>query len=473
MRNLLRNLILTSSLLICALAATPAQAATDPTGFRFASTNFTAHENQGNAVITVTRGDVSQEAYIRYVTTPTASATANSDYRKVKAMLTFLPGQASATFEVPLIDHGASGPPRVVNLGLYGAYPIGLGSPSHATLTILQDDAVSLVRNPFNPLALDVMPPKSDPLRGARPYVDWKYGLSARQALYWRHRHPRLAGMLKIIAAQPEVHRFGGWNGAHPGIAASRYLSRAAMEEPGTVPEMSTYWLNNTQLMHGRCGGYSDSPRRQRQWHGWMESLSRGIGTYRGIMFLEMDSLITSGCLSHHGVGVRLSELHDALNILSSQNPRLVVYLDAGAADALPASYTARMLRMAGVSEIEGFFLNSTHFDWTSHEIAYGEKVSAMTGGKHFVVSTTANGRGPLVPSSRVKYGNEVLCNPHGRGLGPKPTFNTGYRDVDAFAWIGNPGKSGGACGPGEPATGVYWPALAVSLVRHADFKVR
>ena len=61
------------------------------------------------------------------------------------------------------------------------------------------------------------------------------------------------------------------------------------------------------------------------------------------------------------------------------------------------------------------------------------------------------NGRGPLVPRSRTHDGNEVLCNPPGRGLGPKPTFDTGYRNVDAFAWIGNPGKSGGSCRPGSP----------------------
>jgi endoglucanase len=58
------------------------------------------------------------------------------------------------------------------------------------------------------------------------------------------------------------------------------------------------------------------------------------------------------------------------------------------------------------------------------------------------------------------------------RGLGPKPTFNTGFRNVDAFAWIANPGKSGGACRPGAPNTGVFWPKLALELVRHADFRV-
>jgi endoglucanase len=125
------------------------------------------------------------------------------------------------------------------------------------------------------------------------------------------------------------------------------------------------------------------------------------------------------------------------------------------------------------VSEIQGFFVNSTHFDWTSHEIRYGEEISRLTGGKHFVVNTAENGRGPLIPRNRVKEGNEILCDPPGRGLGPLPTFNTGYPNVDAFAWIAYPGRSGGACRPGAPATGVFWPQLAVQLVRHADYAVR
>ena len=125
------------------------------------------------------------------------------------------------------------------------------------------------------------------------------------------------------------------------------------------------------------------------------------------------------------------------------------------------------------MAKIQGFFLNSTHFDWTSKEIRYGERVSRLTGGKHFVVNTGENGQGPLIPPDRVHEGNEVLCNPPGRGLGPKPTTDTGYPNVDAFAWTSNPGESGGACVPGAPPTGTYWPAYALMLVQNADFAVR
>ncbi len=77
------------------------------------------------------------------------------------------------------------------------------------------------------------------------------------------------------------------------------------------------------------------------------------------------------------------------------------------------------------------------------------------------------------MPADRVHHGNEVLCNPPGRGLGPEATTSTGYRFADAFAWTTNPGESGGACVPGAPPTGRYWPAYAVSLVHNAGFRVR
>ena len=69
-----------------------------------------------------------------------------------------------------------------------------------------------------------------------------------------------------------------------------------------------------------------------------------------------------------------------------------------------------------------------------------------MTGGKHFIVQTDDNGRGPLVPRDRKDNGNEDLCNPPGRGTGPL-SWNTGYEYVDGFLWFNNPGNSDGACG--------------------------
>jgi endoglucanase len=103
-----------------------------------------------------------------------------------------------------------------------------------------------------------------------------------------------------------------------------------------------------------------------------------------------------------------------------------------------------------------------------------------LTRGKHFVINTGENGQGPLVPKDIVKTGNEVLCNPVNRGLGPKPTAHTGYPKVDMFAWTSNPGESAGRCNDqpgyevgGAPPTGEYWPQYALMLVKHANFRVR
>jgi endoglucanase len=300
---------------------------------------------------------------------------------------------------------------------------------------------------------------ESNPLQGVTFFVDHQTQTAQEAA-----QHPELS----VIANQPGVERFGLFSGPDVGLVATSYLERAAIQEPGTVPMLSTY-----RVVDGHCGHWADPPADQSSYHDFITSLSQGIGNFRAVMFLEMDSLITTGCLTHHGVAVRMRELNGAINVLTAHNLGLVIYLDAGAADAVHAKPMANLLERAGIAKIQGFFLNSTHFDWTSHEIRYGEQISQLTGGKHFVVSTSVNGRGPLVPKSRVKSGNEVLCNPPNRGLGPTPTANTGFPNVDAFAWIGKPGYSGGQCRPGAPPTGAFWLAMALQLVHNANFSVR
>jgi endoglucanase len=308
------------------------------------------------------------------------------------------------------------------------------------------------------PLGLAVAPTNGDPLSGARFFVDHE-----SEAAVAARSYPQL----RVIADQPGVARFGAFSGSDVGRVVQDYLVRAARQEPGTVPMLATY-----RIVDGHCGNWTPTPADWHSYHAFISRFAHGIGRYRAVLFLEMDALITTPCLSSQGLVVRMRELHDAIHVLTRICPHLVIYLDGGAADALSASRTARLLRWAGVARIQGFFLNSTHFDWTSNEIRYGERVSRLTGGKHFVVNTGENGRGPLVPANRVRRGNEVLCNPANRGLGPKPTTSTGYPNVDAFAWTSNPGESGGACVPGAPHTGTFWPAYALMLVRNAQFAV-
>jgi len=137
------------------------------------------------------------------------------------------------------------------------------------------------------------------------------------------------------------------------------------------------------------------------------------------------------------------------------------------------------MLRWVGVDRIQGFFTNSTHQDWTSKEIRYASWLVKRLGGRpHYVINTAANGRGPLIPKSRVRFGNSFRCNAPGRGLGPKPTSVVPhrYRNLDGLFWIGNPGRSAGQrCSreAGAPPTGQFWVKYALELIRNADYRIR
>ena len=479
---------------LIACAGARAGANIDPLGFQIQVPDggLVVHENAGQAVITVTRDRLESlfAAQVRYITSgdgydPATNApfdcggtpcTATSyDFTSVKGELDFGVGQTSMTFSVPITDHGTDTVPKTLQVSLFApssgpTTPTGLGSVSQTTLTILNDDPIATLAAADNPLGLATAPGGTNPLAGAGFFVD-----PTSEAASAAKSSPAL----NVIASQPGTARFGTFSYGSPyvpdiGTAVSRYLTRAAGTSPGKVPLLATY-----RLVHG-VRGNGDSAAEQQAYHNFITGFAQGIGSYRAVLFLEEDSLITTPSLNRTGVAVRMSELSDAINILTSTCPHLVIYLDAGAADALPYGTAASLLKRAGVAKIQGFLLNSTHFDKTSKEIAYGNKISRLTGGKHFVINTGENGQGALVPKNIVKYGNEIVCDPMGRGLGPKPTAQTGFQNVDMFAWTSNPGESGGVCRPylkqyegqGAPATGAYWPAYALMLVKNATFKV-
>jgi len=310
-----------------------------------------------------------------------------------------------------------------------------------------------------NPLELNPAPPAGNPLVGATWFVD--HGDDAqRQMRYWlRTGHANWADLIAKIADEPQTAHFGSFT-ANVGVDVRAYLRLVRRH---TIPILATY-----DLPHLGCSHKSDTPAQVLAFEGWMHAFARAIGRHRAVVFLEEDALITIGCLSRSGLAVRMSELAYATQLLGSL-PHTVTYLDAGAADGDPSpGRIARLLRRAGVSNIRGFFLNCTHFDWTSHELAYGNRVARILH-THFVVSTSENGRGPLHPPHRSVNGNEVLCNPPGRGLGPPPTTDTGDRLADAFMWIAIAGRSGGECHPGDPPNGAWFPAYALELATNAN----
>ena len=334
----LRRLMIVPVALLGALLAPAgalADASPDPSGFRLESSALTVNESAGQAVITIERTDTSEDAQIRYITlgdgVPCGPAECTAvdpiDFTSVKGMLDFPVGVSSETFTVPIVDHGVQSAPKTMQVSLFGPSPIGMASPSKAVLTIVNNDP-SPARDPQNPLALPAAPTGTNPLAGANFFVD-----PESEAAHAARQNPAL----DVIAREPGTARFGSFSFGSNGVpdiqtAVSRYLSRAQVEAPGTVPLLATY-----RIVDGHCGHWADPAADQAAYHNFIEGFASGIGSYRAVLFLEMDSIITMPCLSPHGKAVREHELQDAINVLTANCPHLVIYLDAGASDALPA----------------------------------------------------------------------------------------------------------------------------------------
>ena len=100
----------------------------------------------------------------------------------------------------------------------------------------------------------------------------------------------------------------------------------------------------------------------------------------------------------------------------------------------------------------------------------------------HFVIDTSRNGQGPWAPTTSYPDPQD-WCNPPHRGLGVRPTADTGYTLLDAYLWIKIPGESDGQCTRGlgptgtvdpewgivDPAAGAWFPDMALDLVQNAN----
>lgn len=232
----------------------------------------------------------------------------------------------------------------------------------------------------------------------------------------------------------------------------------------------------------------------------------------------------------------RFEMLNYAVDRLQRQ-PNAAVYLDGTGPYWLAVGDAADRLVKAGVQRADGFFLNVSNYEFTENNVTYGTWVSKCiayatqvapgdflgcgnqywSGGPandwtgqvltnqgiwsptaadpalntagiesrydlalgdtqpatHFVVDTSRNGRGPWAAPAGVYPDAETWCNPPGRGLGPRPTTDTGAALVDALLWIKIPGESDGQCfrglgGPEDPERDMVDPAAGHWFVEQA-----
>jgi endoglucanase len=233
----------------------------------------------------------------------------------------------------------------------------------------------------------------------------------------------------------------------------------------------------------------------------------------------------------------RFTMLNDAVDALKA-HPNASVYLDGTHSAWLGSGDAAHRLAQAGVARADGFFLNVSnyrfteqlekygawtskciwfatdpgswgngHFDWCASQYYpaspndfatwvltdqwYADNVESQTwvpypgdaGLKHFVIDTSRNGQGHWTPTESYPDAQD-WCNPPGRGLGLRPTADTGNALVDAYLWVKIPGESDGECTRGlgqagtmvdpewgliDPAAGQWFPEMALELAQNAN----
>lgn len=236
----------------------------------------------------------------------------------------------------------------------------------------------------------------------------------------------------------------------------SRYAGAA--QAAGAMPIFALY-----AIPHRDCGSYAaggfGSGASYRQW---IDGVAAGLGSMPAVFILEPDALAMADCLSPDQQQERFDLMGYAVDTLTA-NPAAVVYIDGGHSRWISVDLLAARLNQVGVDQARGFSLNTANFYTTEEQIGFGEAVSGLTNGSHYVIDTSRNGAGP-VEGDPLNW-----CNPGGRALGAAPTTDTAGAHADAYLWVKRPGESDGACDPGEPRAGQFTHSYAIELVRNAS----
>lgn len=230
----------------------------------------------------------------------------------------------------------------------------------------------------------------------------------------------------------------------------------AVAQAAGTMPVLALYGIPHRDCGSFAAGGFGSAAA----YRGWIDGVASAVGSGPAAIILEPDALAMADCLSGDQRQERFDLMRYAVDTLT-RNPATAVYIDGGHSRWLSADDMAARLNQVGVDKSRGFSLNATNFYTTEEEIGYGETISALTNGSHYVIDTSRNGAGPT---------DDLLywCNPTGRALGSPPTTATAGAHADAYLWIKRPGESDGECGRGEPQAGHFVNQYAIDLVRAA-----
>ena len=287
-------------------------------------------------------------------------------------------------------------------------------------------------------------------LYGAGPYRS-PTSEAARNATALATSDPAGAAAARTIAQYPVAIWLGEWT---QGATLARTIDAAVAgaEQTGTTAVFVTYAIPQRD-----CGGYSAGGFDETTYDAWVDQIAARLAGHPAAVVVEPDSL---AMLSNAACSSVLDE--QRFRILSHEVAAftaagVAAYLDAGNSNWVPPAVMAARLNSAGVQGARGFFTNVANYYPTAQEQAYAEKVSAATGGSHYVIDTSRNGQG----------WRGTWCNAPGSGLGTSPRTVADGTALDALLWVKTPGASDGTCN-GGPTAGTWWSAFAQALVAGA-----
>jgi endoglucanase len=309
------------------------------------------------------------------------------------------------------------------------------------------------------------------------------------------------AGLLQAMLDTPSSVWFEGGSPSDVEREVRALLARTAE----TIPVLVAYNLPGRDCAQYSAGGAQTGDA----YRAWIRGFANGIGDHRAVAIIEPDGLALQPVdCGQPDTFDREALFGAAVDTLRAENANAAVYLDAGHSAWHPAPEMAGRLVRAGVRRATGFFLNASNYRTTADLVAYGTAISACIGlagtagdcsgavaGSEapgdtaggglgaipFVIDTSRNGQGPWTPTVNYAAAQD-WCNPPGRGLGLRPTLDTGVPLVDGYLWIKIPGESDGTCTRGaprgspdpewhrvDPAAGQWFPEQALQLARLAS----
>lgn len=290
-----------------------------------------------------------------------------------------------------------------------------------------------------------------DPLAGWKLFRFADTPAAAAAAGFRARRMTRDAELMERISSQPTA----AWltQDASRVLRQVTYTTKLASRQ-GAAAVLVAYDIPSRGC--GENAGASES-----RYLRWIAEIAQGIGPRHTIVILEPDAIpfAAAGCaISPKLLGRAVQTL------IQASGAR--VYIDAGNPSWItPPSRLVAPLREADIGQAAGFSLNVANFLTTAANVAYGDELSRLLGGAHFVIDTGRNGNGPELNAA----GAVVICNPPGRALGAEPTTNTRIPGVDAFLWVLPPASSDAGCRAGGSRSQGSWTRYALELAENAS----